>query len=201
MVDNKQNPLFSLSDIESVEPVKRFTKVSRSRTEKLNALGKTNSRVAEVIGSLEMGVSLHYVSMGEWSTHDLLFHILKQTGPADVTFATWSFNEIAIRKMVDALKDGTIRSLKAILDWRIKVRRPKVYELVHFNVTDIRLTSCHAKVTVIANADWQIAIVGSANYTNNPRIEAGVIVCDPGIAQFHKEWMHQELQRAKPFGS
>ncbi len=171
----------------------------RKSTNSASVLGKALSRVQEVIGTVTMGESLHYVSIGEWSMHDILFHLLSQTGPADVYIATWSVSEDAVRQLIQKVTDGSITRLYGILDWRVKVRRPEAFELARFNVADLRLTTCHAKVTVIRNEAWGIAIVGSANYTNNPRIEAGVIACDFDVASFHQDWMASEILKADPF--
>jgi len=162
-------------------------------------LGKAKGRVQDVIGNVSMGETIHYASIGEWSMHDLLFHLLEQTGPADVFISTWSVSENAVRQIIAKILDGSIRKLAAIFDWRVKMRRPEAFEMAKFNISDIRLTTCHAKVTVIENEKWSIAVVGSANYTNNPRIEAGVISCDKVASDFHKNWMIEELNRSDPF--
>jgi len=148
-----------------------------------------------------MGETTHYATAGDWSNHELLFHILKQTGPAHVALATWSISEDAIRLMLDWYHKKLILSMSALLDWRVKVRRPEVLELLKFNLanTHLYLTNCHAKTAVVQNHKWSIAIVGSANFTNNPRIEAGVICCSKTAADFHLSWIKDEITRSKPF--
>ena len=64
---------------------------------------------------------------------------------------------------------------------------------------DIKAAKCHAKVTVIQNETWGISIVSSANYTRNPRIEAGVICNSKEIAEFHKNWIVNELNNTSDF--
>lgn len=197
-----QQSLFNLNDVKV--GIQRKSEKSRSGAKKTNSLtfarlGKADDTVAEVVGDIQMGQSIHYTSAGEWSMHNLLAHILKQTGPAHVWIATWSVSENSVRRILDMLKADKMLSLSCVFDWRVKLRRPEAYELTRFNISDIRLTTCHAKVTAILNDDWQVAVVGSANYTNNPRIEAGVIACDTTAAEFHKNWMEQELIKADPF--
>ena len=198
----KQSSLFNPLQV-SVECQKEIetTKGKAIKTnEKIKTLlGKAMQGVQDVIGEIKMGETIHYGSFGEWSMHDLLAYLIQQTGPAQVYIATWSISEIAVRSLLFNLQNGNITDLMMIFDWRIKVRRPEVYELAKFNISDIRLTTCHAKVTVIINDIWAIAIVGSANYTNNPRIEAGVISCDKNAAIFHKTWIMDELRHSDPF--
>lgn len=197
-----QSALFDISQISSeiqknVETTK--SKATKTKEKAVMAIGKAGQRVSEVIGNVKMGETVHYASLGEWSMNDLLFHLLSQTGPAKVYISTWSVSEDAVRQILSKIREGSITELKAVFDWRVKMRRPEAYELARFNIADIRLTTCHAKVTVIENNSWSIAIIGSANYTNNPRIEAGVISCDKKAAGFHKTWMLEELQHSDPF--
>ena len=165
----------------------------------INQLGKRFQNAQDVIGQVKMGDNIHFVSAGEWSSHDIMVHLLNQTGPADVYIATWSFTEIAARIILKQIEDKNIRNIYLLLDWRVKVRTPEVLDLLKFNISTIRLTQCHAKVTAIVNNSWGVALVGSSNYTNNPRIEAGVISCDRNLAEFHKKWITDCIARLNPF--
>ena len=197
-----QTSLFNVHEISTqIESVINKTKshARKTREKTQGSIGKAGECVEKVIGVVEMGETIHYASIGEWSMHNLLFHLLQQTGPADVFISTWSVSEDSVRQLIAKVKDGSIRKIYGVFDWRVKLRSPEAFELAKFNIADIRLTTCHAKVTVIENEEWSIAIVGSANYTNNPRIEAGVISCDFTAANFHKTWMLEELKRSDPF--
>jgi hypothetical protein len=161
--------------------------------------GKRLHKVQDVIGDIRMGDNIHFVSAGEWSSHELLFHLLNQTGPADVYIATWSFTETAARMILDQIEKKRIKNIYIIMDWRVKVRTPQVLDMLNFNISTIRLTQCHAKATAILNKRWGVAVVGSANYTNNPRIESGVISCNRDLAKFHIGWMSDCVNRLNPF--
>ena len=165
---------------------------------KANRIAKRRETPGRVIGDVKMGDCIHYVTAGEWSMHDLLFHLLDKTGPADVYAASWSITEDPVRQLITRIVDRRILHLHAILDWRTKVRCPAVLALAQANFTDIHLTNCHAKCTAIINKKWQIAIVGSANYTNNPRIETGVVHCDPTAATFHRDWILAQIALSDP---
>lgn len=161
-------------------------------------LGRVSDAVSTVLPTLERGVTYHYATAGLWSSHDLLLHLLGLTGPARVWIATWSMTEEPVRMLVQALDTGLITELSALLDVRVRVRNPKVLAFAKHNLAKVTETVCHAKVTVIENESWSIAIVGSANYTNNPRIEAGVVSVCSGAASFHRNWIEVEINRPLP---
>ena len=162
-------------------------------------LGKSFERVEQVIGQLPAHGSIHYASAGEWSTHELLYHLLQQTGPAKVYIATWSMTETPARWLGEMLTRGMMEQLELVLAFRTKNHHPGAYHLAKQLAARVRLTVLHAKVTVIESPSHSVSIVGSANYTNNPRIEAGVITVDKQVADFHRTWIMQLLEKGDPF--
>lgn len=194
--------LFNMSEIKGCDPKTRCKSEAIKTTknaQKLTTASKRFQRCADVVGQIQMGTDVHYVSAGEWSTHDLLFHMLAQTGPAEVHAASWSITEDPCRQLIRAIDAGQITSLHLLFDWRVKIRCPEAHALAKHNATSVYLTSCHAKTTVIINKDWQVAIIGSANYTNNPRIECGIICCNAEIAHFHRDWISKTIAASDPF--
>lgn len=161
---------------------------------------KVNQSVADCFPRIEQGFDYHFSTAGMWSSHDLLFHILSLIGSAHVTIATWSITEAPAAMLMRGLYENPITSLNALFDVRVRVRSPSSFEFIKHNLGEFcRITSCHAKVTVIENDDWKISINGSANYTNNPRIEAGVVSTSPQVASFHKDWIIAEINKSQPF--
>lgn len=162
-------------------------------------MGKRNDTVAELFTVLLDNSLTSYVSAGLWSMHDLLFRMLELTGPARVTFATWSMTQEPVTMLVNAINEGLILELNGLLDVRVKIRNPKVYQFAKLRFGKIRETVCHAKVTVIENDRYAITINGSPNFTNNPRIEAGDVIVSRQIAEFHRNWILKEIEKAHPF--
>lgn len=156
-------------------------------------IGKANQKLTEVFGTLDQDQVIPYVSLGDWSTHDLLFFILEQTGPARVWFTTWAISEYAIRQLYQFVEHGMILQLKGIFDYRNGIRKPAELQFLQKITTEIKPAKCHAKVTVIENDNWGISIVGSANFTRNPRIEAGVLFTCRNVADFERDWIEREL--------
>lgn len=165
-----------------------------------NLLMRANETLAECWPVLAPGQHIHYATAGLWSSHDLLFHLLKQTGPARVTIATWSMTEEPVRMLIQGLETGIIRELNTLLDIRVKTRNASVFHFARYNFAKVAESICHAKVTIIENDHWAISLVGSPNYTNNPRIECGIMLDDRAVAAFHRGWIDAEINKAKPFG-
>jgi len=195
-----QQPLFDYASLGAeIVPPRKSRVVSVRNKKNKNVLGKRYQRCQEIVGSLQMGETIHYVSMGDWSLHDVVLHIIDHSGPAEVDIVIWSIAEDPVRLLLKNIEAGNITRLRMLLDWRVKVRRPEVMQLCRANIAEIKLSSCHAKMALVSNDKWAVAVIGSANLTNNPRIEAGVIACDREVLDFHRSWITAELAGATPF--
>lgn len=146
------------------------------------------------IGTLQPGQSIYFKTNGAWSNIDLVEYILMQAGPAEVLFTTWSISADAIAKFSDWQASGMISSLHVILDAGIRNRKPEIYQQATGAFGRLRITHCHAKVTVIISNTHCVTLMGSANYTRNPRIETGVICYEEDTANAHKNWIKEEFE-------
>jgi len=162
-------------------------------------IGKQHHKITEVIRPIPLGSTEHYVSNGDWSSHDLLFYFLKMTGPATVYFTTWAISEFAIRQLYTFVNNGMITKLYGIFDYRNVTHKTAELEFLRNITPEIKAAKIHAKVTVIQNENWGITIVTSANYTRNPRIEAGTITNSQQVANFHKAWIMAEINNTSSF--
>ncbi len=143
----------------------------------------------EVIGELKMNEHIHFFTKNSWTVPDLVLYILSQTGKANVFIASWAMKEFPARRIVKAKQENLIEQLHIKLDHRVKTYDNQVYHFLQKNADTLVLAHCHAKVTVIENKEWGVVITGSANYSANPRAEAGVISCDKKVAQVAKNWI------------
>jgi hypothetical protein len=191
--------LFSTTDLTRERDERTGSGSVPSTGATLLTIGKANAKLHQVFGQVVPDQSVHYVSLGDWSTHDLLFFLLEQTGPARVYFTTWAISEYAIRQLYQFIEHGLILELKGIFDYRNGIRKPAELQFLQKITADIKAAKCHAKVTVIENDHWGISVVGSANYTRNPRIEAGVLCCERKVAAFHRDWILHELSNTSVF--
>ena len=172
--------LFKISDlIDSVNALGQPKAAAFATSPALSyAQGKSAKQLSETIGSLSPGNSKFFHTEGAWSNIELLHYILTSSGPANVYFCTWSISIEAIRKFVEWKNSGLILNLFVVLDRGVRNRKPEIYQQCVANFENVVFVKCHAKVTVVQNAKDNFCFLGSANYTENPRLEAGLIVND-----------------------
>jgi hypothetical protein len=164
-----------------------------------SVLAHTNSKVTDVFKDFSLYKTTHYVSAGLWSMLELTEFIVSKIGPCHLTMATWSMSQANAVRLITLLETRNLLSLKGVLDFRTKNRHPEAFQLAQTIFSKLHLGSCHAKVSVLRNENHCITISGSANYTNNPRIEAGVITPGEQIATFHEDWISHLYNNSNPF--
>jgi hypothetical protein len=136
-----------------------------------------NEGLTKTIGMVMPGEACTYWSNGDWSLWELVDYLLEQTGPGtDIYLATWSISELSARKLVQWMENGRIGKMVGVVDVRSKNRHPAAFHLSKNIFSEIRVAYCHAKVTVLVGNGQFISINGSANWTENPRLESGVII-------------------------
>lgn len=177
--------LFSPSDIATTKAAPAAA-VYRRGTPVHRCVGKPQDILSKHVNTLMPNEEIHFWSFGRFAQHDLLFYLLRQTGPAHVEVATWSICTEAMERIPRLVSDGTILTIRFILDPRVKVRNPLPLQILIKNFPYV-LAPCHAKVTLIHNEDWNVSVITSQNMTRNPRMERGVISTYPEIFKFDKE--------------
>lgn len=154
---------------------------------------KRNEKLEAHFSKLVRDRTYLFSTAGRWSQYELLNYILMQTGPADVLISTWKINMDAAVNLYSLCKNGLIRNLSCILEKRIPVTSPEALELVKLHADSIRITDNHSKVMVVINESWGVSVIGSANMTTNPRIEAGVLFTQKAIAEWNRQWMEEVI--------
>ncbi len=182
--------LFSIKDL-------KITKTNSQKGKGLaTAVGEAlylpilaKKELEEALSEVRMGKTIHYVSDGAWSMHELLAFLLKITRTAKVYIVTWTITEIPARSLLMMKQDGLISHLSCIIDDRVRTRTPKSYQLLEQTCDRLLEKKCHSKNIVILNDNWQISVVATANFSKNPRIESGVITFDKDTTIFHQRWI------------
>jgi len=152
-----------------------------------------------LVEAIKTSEHVHFISDGDWSMHDLVMQLLTIYKPAQLYITTYAIREFPIRQLILAQERGEITNVKMLLDYRAKVRTPEVFHLASMNINSIFLTSIHAKVTVIKSDVGCVTIVASANWTQNPRIEAGLVSTNKDVAEFHINWIEKVMTDATIF--
>ena len=143
------------------------------------------------------GEICHFVSEGRFSGHELLMFLLKDYNHsnAEVYIATWKISEDPARQIVQAKNKGIIGDLHLLVERRMTIKSPQALQLIQHNTTSFGMADCHAKVFVINDSCQPLTVVMSANFSNNPRIEAGVIDTTIEAAEFHVEWIKRNIDQ------
>lgn len=160
---------------------------------------KSPDKLQRLLNALQPEHSIHYISDGDWSTHDLVISLLQKYQPAELYISTYAIRELPIRQLVMAQQRKELSAVYMLMDYRAKARTPEVFQLASMNVEKIALTAVHAKVTVIKSPSGCATITGSANWTSNPRIEQGVISLDQDCAEFHISWIKKAIDNGELF--
>jgi hypothetical protein len=140
----------------------------------------------QALGKIYRGMELYGLTKGQFSMINLIIAILDQTGPADVSLATWTAAQREIDESERLLKSGLIRSLRFLVDRSFPARQPSYCARLrhHFGDDVIRVTSTHAKFVLARNADWNIVLRTSMNLNKNDRLENFEVSDDPAMADF-----------------
>lgn len=122
------------------------------------------------------------------TAHDLIEHILKQTGPAEIFVSSFSITEPAVRRFINLQEEGYIKNMACMFDKQVKRHHLQTLFLMSNFIDEIFITSNHSKVTLIKNENHHISIVSSANLNENNKIEAGAIFID---RETHEKLTHR----------
>jgi len=106
------------------------------------------------------------LSKGHLSLTDLLAAALKKSGPARVTVCVWNVGEHDIEALTELRDRGAFLSARFIVppasegtaDFQIYARFREL-----FGADAIVEAACHAKIAIVENDHWSIAIRGSLN--------------------------------------
>lgn len=166
----KQEPLSRYADIDNVAKAEYVADIL------LSPAG---------LGEIRQGSAKHFYSDGAFNLIQLIFYILKQTGPAHVFLTSYSISEDSITSLQRKVEKGDIMDIRFIIDNRVRTMSPKPFALLANTFAgNYKCRSIHAKTALIYNDEWKITVIGSQNATKNPKLERGIIHTDPGIFNF-----------------
>jgi hypothetical protein len=154
-------------------------------------------QLKNVMELVQPGMNRHvmWATDGNWSMIDMLVALMAKMFPCDVTISSYAFSEKPARIIADMKESGHIRRLDCIIDSRVDVRAASALNLVQSAADRCVLCDTHAKVTLLANDEHCLTVVGSANYTANKRYEAGMITDSQDIYNFYYGWIQLAMDR------
>lgn len=190
-----KNPLFTLEDLKEPAPIpsdnKFFESQPTSATDSYSVLLPNQLRSHY---PCDQSKGVMFVNKGFWDMHDLLLLLLDISGPVHLTFSSYAISETAARVFAKLKSEKVLLSMRCVIDNRIDTRSAGSLQLLRSIADHITLCACHAKITLLHNADVHYTVVGSANYTENKRFEAGFISNSFSDFLFHKNWLDAAMQ-------
>jgi hypothetical protein len=150
-------------------------------------------QLKSVIDQVQNNAVIYWVSNGDWSMHEMLTSLLSISGAADVYISTYAMGETPARIVSQLKSSGMIKKLFVVIDSRVDTRTANSFQLLKSISDIIKEVDTHAKVTVIRNNKIKIAVIGSANYTENKRYECGIITTNEAAVDMQINWITNAL--------
>ncbi len=176
-----------------------FSHASSSRKpDALDMLPNQSARRA--VHAFRKGGRLVGMTHGQFSLLDLLAAPLKKTGPAEVWLSTWTAGIRDAKAATMLLERGTIAELRLLVDRSFASRQPAYCAAVRrmFGDYAVRCTRTHAKIALLRNAEFDVAVRSSMNLNRNPRFEQYDVDESPELCEFfvaHFEEMAAEMPK------
>jgi hypothetical protein len=192
----KENPIISTALVsEGVATEWTAGATPRARDQQL----ARQQAAAECLGDLAHGLERYIVAKGQFSLIDLLRAILSQTGPAHLTFSTWTAAGLHVSEVYDLVEAGTILSTRWLIDHTFQRRQPHVAGQLHnlFGAQSIRVTRNHAKLALVRNDAWDVTVLTSMNLNVNRRMEFLLVREDHDLAEFNAQWIDDIFRRRR----
>ena len=145
--------------------------------------------VKDAVGEVSRGCEIYGLTKGDFSLVDLIEHVLAATGPCDVVCSTWTAANADIGFANRLLANGTIRSLRFVVDYSFPCRQPAYCAALRaaFGDDAIRITKNYAKFVLLRNDEWNVVIRTSMNLNENRRLENFEISDCPAMAAWLQE--------------
>ncbi len=192
-------PLFNTGDDSLFDDEIKSESVKAPTDKQILKISGRYLSLKAAIGDITPETTIHFISAGQWSMHDLLAYILRYTGPADVRCFTFAWGPDATRTVINLKRNGTIRHLYIALHSVMKRWTVAAMEIMNKYAEKISLLPMHAKGFLIENENWHISVMGSANFSSNSSIECGVITNDPEIYKMHRRWLDAAFENGEKF--
>ena len=154
-----------------------------------------------VAASLAPGGRVAGMTKGQFTMIDLLAARIERNGPAHVELSTWTAGIRDANNAAMLLDSGRLLSLRLLVDRSFATRQPAYCGAVRrlFGDDSIRCTRTHAKIALLRNDGWSVAVRSSMNLNTNPRFEQFDIDDDPAICGFFAGHF-AEMSEAMPPG-
>lgn len=114
----------------------------------------------------------------------------------EMYLATWTISKQNISRLRLAIESGKLKKLTMVFSSTLKGANPALYaslvgSLKQFENVNLKEINSHAKTFSITNGKDFLTVSGSANWSENPRIENFLLLNDKDLFAHHKDWMSE----------
>jgi len=156
----------------------------------------TRNGLASLLAQMDGVQCRHFVTDGSWSLFDFLLKLAETKPIEELYITTYSMTEMSARVIGQLVVDKKILKVFFLMDYKSEMRYPNVHQILR-NIGTLEVTKLHAKVMIVKFSDEQYyTLIGSANWTQNPRVEAGVLDNNPTTAKQHIQWINKKITDA-----
>jgi hypothetical protein len=126
----------------------------------------------QAIGVIFHDMEVFGLTNGQFSFINVIDHVLRQTGPANLDISTWVAAGFDLKNLRQFLSNSKLKRLRFLVDYSFPNRQPDFFKQLLGDFPDgARVSRVHSKFATITNDEWQIAIRTSMNLNENRRIE------------------------------
>ena len=185
------NPIFDRHSDEPTE-IQDFSFQSKEAHEFF--IFESSREIEKLIPKLTDGHSYSLLSFGDWSLKELVMHIARIIGPCDVVSTTYGLGSRTSKSIIRALDIGLFRSFAFLYDKKVREYKEEAHNVCASRFP-VKITSVHAKITILKNEEWGVMVTGSANWSdNNAKIEHAEIIVNREKAEFFYETILKAIQ-------
>lgn len=122
---------------------------------------------------------------------------LKTFGEVEEMYlATWTISKSNVNRLRDEISAGRLKKLVMVVSSTLKPANPALYaylvgQLIDFENVEIKEVNSHAKTFSMKCGENYFTVSGSANWSENPRIENFLILNDKDLFDHHADWMNE----------
>jgi len=113
--------------------------------------------------------------------HSVLEKILECTGPAELSMASYSVSEPALRVLHRLKSEGQITKLSFLFDRSVRNNKLDLLAFAAQFADEIFLDNSHIKLALINNDQHNVVVITTANITENERWEYYLIAATSDI--------------------
>jgi hypothetical protein len=168
-------------------------------------VGKHGVDLHELLPELLPDHTYPIITNGHWSLHEMIAYLVQHTGSAAVHMTTWGITAEPLKSFLRLQELGHLTDVNCFFDSRIRKQCPEAYQLLLHAVNErkikVSLGKTHAKIVVLVGPNAAYAICTSANLTNNPRVEAYVLMTHRDTALAFRTVIDQLIAGGNPFSA